>query len=51
MAEKALHEKTKRELAELELAKRRNEVHDAGAVELVMTDMLTNWRYSGTCIN
>ena len=29
MKEKALHEKTKRELAELELAKRRNEVHDA----------------------
>lgn len=44
MAEKALHEKAKRELAELELQKRRNEVHDAADVELVMTDMLTNLR-------
>lgn len=44
MAEKALHEKAKRELAELELQKRRNEVHDAADVELVMTDMLTNFR-------
>ena len=44
MAEKALHEKAKRELAELELQKRRNEVHDAAEVELVMTDMLTNLR-------
>lgn len=44
MAEKALHEKAKRELAELELQKRRNEVHDAADVELVITDMLTNLR-------
>lgn len=44
IAEKALHEKAKRELAELELQKRRNEVHDAADVELVMTDMLTNLR-------
>lgn len=44
MAEKALHEKAKRELVELELQKRRNEVHDAADVELVMTDMLTNLR-------
>ena len=44
MAEKALHEKTKRELAELELAKRRNEVHDAADVQIVMTDMLVNLR-------
>lgn len=44
MAEKALHEKAKRELAELELQKRRNEVHEAADVELVMTDMLTNLR-------
>lgn len=44
MAEKALHEKAKRELAELELQKRRNEVHDAADVELVMSDMLTNLR-------
>lgn len=44
MAEKALHEKTKRELAELELAKRRNEVHDAEDVRIVMVDMLTKLR-------
>lgn len=44
MAEKALHEKAKRELAELELKRRRNEVHDAADVEMVMTDMLTKLR-------
>lgn len=44
MAEKALHEKAKRELAELELSRRRNEVHSSEDVELVMTDMLTNLR-------
>ncbi len=44
MEEKALHEKTKRELAELELARRRNEVHDAEDVQIVMVDMLTNLR-------
>lgn len=44
ISEKARHEKTKRELAELELQKRRNEVHDAADVELLMTDMLTNLR-------
>ncbi len=44
MEEKALHEKAKRALAELELAKRRNEVHDAEDVQIVMVDMLTNLR-------
>lgn len=44
MAEKALHEKAKRQLAELELRKRNNEVHEAADVEMVMTDMLTNLR-------
>lgn len=44
LAEKALHEKAKRELAELELQRRRNEVHDAADVELIMTDMLTKLR-------
>lgn len=44
MEEKALREKTKRELAELELARRRNEVHDAEDVQIVMVDMLTNLR-------
>lgn len=42
--ERALHERVKRELAEIELAKRRNEVHEARDVELVMTDMLVNLR-------
>lgn len=44
MAEKALHEKAKRELAELELARRRNEVHSSEDVEMVMSDMLTRLR-------
>ncbi len=44
MEEKALHEKAKRALAELELAKRRNEVHDAEDVQIVMVNMLTNLR-------
>lgn len=42
--ERARHEQVKRELAEIELAKRRNEVHEAKDVELVMTDMLVNLR-------
>ena len=44
LEEKAWHERAKRQLAELELQKRKNEVHDAADVELVMTDMLTNLR-------
>lgn len=44
MAEKAKHEKAKRELAELELQKRRNEVHEAENVRIVMSDMLSNLR-------
>lgn len=44
LEEKAWHEKAKRQLAELELQKRKNEVHEAADVELVMTDMLTNLR-------
>ena len=42
--EQALHEKAKRQLAELELQKRRNEVHDAENVKIVMGDMLSNLR-------
>lgn len=42
--EKALHERAKRELAELELARQRGKVHAASDVEAVMTDMLTNLR-------
>ena len=44
MAEKAKHEKAKREMAELELQKRRNEVHEAENVRIVMSDMLSNLR-------
>lgn len=42
--EQALHEKAKRQLAELELQKRKNEVHEAENVKLVMGDMLSNLR-------
>lgn len=42
--EQALHEKAKRQLAELELKKRLNEVHDAENVRIVMGDMLSNTR-------
>lgn len=44
LAEKAKHEAAKRQLAEIELSKRRNEIHEAADVELVMMDMLTNLR-------
>lgn len=42
--EKAIHEKTKRKIAELKLAKMLNNVYDARTVELVMTEMLSNLR-------
>ncbi|MBO8136790.1 MAG: hypothetical protein H0Z40_01425 [Desulfotomaculum sp.] len=42
--EKALHEKAKREMAELKLAKLKNRLHDAGDVELIMTNMLVTFR-------
>lgn len=42
--EKALHEKAKREMAELKLAKLKNQLHDATDIELVMTNMLVNFR-------
>lgn len=44
LGEKAKHEAAKRQLAELELAKARREVHAAGDVRMVMVDMLTNLR-------
>lgn len=44
MQEKAKHEKVKRELAELKLAKEANRVYDARTVELVMTEMVSNLR-------
>jgi len=42
--EKAKHEKTKREIAELRLAKMERRVYDAKTVELVLTEMLSNLR-------
>ena len=42
--ERAKHEKTKREIAELRLAKMEKNVYDAKTVELVMTEMLSNLR-------
>lgn len=42
--ERALHEKAKREIAELRLAKMQGNVYDAKTVELVMTEMLSNLR-------
>ena len=42
--EKALHERAKRELAELKLRERRGELYEAGVVESVMIEHLTNFR-------
>lgn len=44
MAEKARHEKVKRELSELRLAKEEARAYDARTVELVMTEMVSNLR-------
>lgn len=44
MTEKARHEKTKRKIAELRLAKMEHRVYSAKTVELVMTEMLSNLR-------
>lgn len=44
MAEKAKHEKVKRELSELRLAKEEGRAYDAATVELVMTEMVSNLR-------
>ena len=42
--ERAKHEKTKREIAELRLAKMENRAYSARTVELVLTEMLSNLR-------
>jgi len=42
--EKALHEKAKREMAELKLAKLTNRMHDAADVEFILTNMLAVFR-------
>lgn len=44
MAEKARHEKVKREISELKLAKAEARAYDARTVELVLTEMLSNLR-------
>jgi predicted transcriptional regulator len=44
MEEKGKHEKVKRELAELRLAKEEARAYDAKTVELVMIEMLSNLR-------
>lgn len=44
--ERALHEKTKREIAELKLAKMQRSAYAARTVELVLTEMLSNLRTS-----
>jgi len=42
--EKGLHERAKRELAELKVDKAKGEVYDAATVESVLTELLTNFR-------
>lgn len=42
--EKGLHERAKRELAELKLQERRGELYEAAVVESVMIEHLTNFR-------
>lgn len=42
--ERGLHEKAKRELAEVKLAKTRGELYEASVVEGVLVEVLTNFR-------
>ncbi len=42
--QKALHEKAKRETAEIKLAKLKGQMHDAADIEHVMTNMLVTFR-------
>lgn len=42
--EKGLHEKAKRELAEVKLSKTRGELYEAATVEGVLSELLTNFR-------
>lgn len=42
--ERGLHEKAKRELAEVKLAKTRGELYEASTVENVLSEILTNFR-------
>lgn len=42
--EKALHEKAKRELAEIKLSERRGELYEASTVESVLIELLTDFR-------
>lgn len=43
-SEKALHEKAKRETAEIRLAQLKGQMHEAADVEMVMTNMLATFR-------
>ena len=42
--EKGLHERAKRELAEIKVAKAKGDVYDASTVESVLAELLTNFR-------
>lgn len=42
--ERALHEKAKRELAELKVSERRGELYEAATVEAVLTELLIDFR-------
>lgn len=42
--EKALHEKARREITELKLAKIKNQLHEAADIEIVLTGMLSIFR-------
>ena len=42
--ERGLHEKAKRELAEVKLAKTRGELYESSTVESVLVELLTNFR-------
>lgn len=42
--ERGLHEKAKRELAEVKLSKTRGELYDSSVVESVLVEVLTNFR-------
>ena len=42
--ERGLHEKAKRELAEVKLAKTKGELYEAATVESVLSELLTNFR-------
>jgi len=48
--EKAKHEKAKRELTEMELRKKRHELHEAEDIRMVLSEMLVNFKSRLLCI-